>query len=223
MKHSKYFLVIAALLAVFILNAPKCYAVENNSNIEVASMVDDIFSQGNSFYSTGQSDSSDSSSLGNSITSYLKEKGGIIDLLRSIGYLVFSVVTVVLGLKYVWSGVEGKSQIKETLPTFVIAVVMFYLADNLYSLFSGAASSIIIGKSDFDTVAGGIRATINAVVRVGTMIGIVFLGIKYMLSSASGKADLKNSLLPLVVGMVLVYSATEIVDFIINAGSQVIK
>lgn len=228
MKYSKYFLVIAAFLIVVTFNISNCYAVENSPNIERASLIDDIFKSGNDFYNNSQKagkseDSGGNKSLGTNIADYIKEPGGIIDMIRAAGNLVFAVITVCLGAKYIWSGVEGKSQVKETLPAFLIGVIMFYLADNLYSLFSGAANEIIVGKANFDSVAGSIRATINAVVRVAAMVGIVFIGLKYMFSNANDKASIKDRLVPLVIGIVLVYSASTVVDFIVTAGQKIIS
>lgn len=219
MKLKKVLLCIL-MLVVITFNFYNCYA-KDDTTIYRASLLSDIFSQGNQFYNKAASSSSDSS-IGNDIANYLKESGGIIDLIKSMGYLVFSVVTVCLGAKYIWSGVEGKTAIKETLPTFVIAVVLFYLADNLYTLFSGTATSIFTGSASFDTVAGSIRATINVIIRVAAMAGIVFLGVKYMFASSSGRADIKNTMVPVIIGMILVYSASQVVEFIANVGNQVI-
>ena len=63
----------------------------------------------------------------------------------------------------------------------------------------------------------------NSVVRVISTIGVVVsvimlvvLGIKYMMGSTEEKAAYKKSLMPYVIGAVLVFAASEIAQFIYN-------
>ncbi len=63
----------------------------------------------------------------------------------------------------------------------------------------------------------------NGIVKVVTTIGVVIsvvmlvaIGIKYMLGSTEEKATYKKSLMPYVIGAVLVFAASEIAQFIYN-------
>lgn len=61
---------------------------------------------------------------------------------------------------------------------------------------------------------GTVIATIrNAAVIIGVVI-LVILGIKYMLGSVEQKADYQKNLIPLVVGIVVVMTATQIAAFL---------
>jgi len=46
---------------------------------------------------------------------------------------------------------------------------------------------------------------------------LVYVGIKYVMSSAAEKADLKQNLIRYVIGAVIIASATAIASFIFNA------
>lgn len=62
-------------------------------------------------------------------------------------------------------------------------------------------------------IIGGLQA-------VGSIISIaslVLIGIKYMLGSAEEKADYKTSMLPYLVGAILVFCASNIIAAIYNA------
>ena len=49
------------------------------------------------------------------------------------------------------------------------------------------------------------------------------MGVKYMITSAEQKADVKKQLLPMVVGLIIVYSSVNIVTFFIKVGDVLIK
>ena len=64
--------------------------------------------------------------------------------------------------------------------------------------------------------AGKIMGMIRNVSVIASIIIIMILGVKYMLGSVEEKADYKKSFIPLIVGIVLVVSATSIASFIFN-------
>ena len=156
------------------------------------------------------------------------EFGGITDLVKAfgteiiqpIGYLIFAIATVGLGVKYIWSGYEGKSKVKETLPVFIIAVLMFYLADNVLNLVSSALSSTRNATS-LEDVTGSIWANVITVVQLLAFGGILFIGVKYLIESPDGKAKLKERLAPMILGIIFVFCAAGVVNYIIKIGTSV--
>lgn len=77
-----------------------------------------------------------------------------------------------------------------------------------------------------DTVNGGdgikaIAGQIIALIRIiGSVVAVgilVVLGIKYMMASAEGKADFKSSMIPYLVGAVLVFAGSWIASAIAEA------
>ena len=66
--------------------------------------------------------------------------------------------------------------------------------------------------------------SIIAVVRiVGVVIAVVILivlGIKYMMGSAEEKADYKKSMIPYIVGAVLIFASTAIVGVVYDMASS---
>ncbi|MEG1008334.1 MAG: hypothetical protein RSF67_00680 [Clostridia bacterium] len=139
-----------------------------------------------------------------------------------IGNLVIFVVAIVLGLKYVWSGIEAKTDIKETLPTFLIGVVFFYLADGIYKLINGSLSSMIMGNNTFSSISSNIFSTVGFIVNIGAIIGFIIIGIKYMFGSATEKADYKTSLIPATIGIILIYCVNNVIQFIYKIGTELL-
>ncbi|OKZ74603.1 MAG: hypothetical protein BHW00_04415 [Clostridium sp. 26_22] len=64
--------------------------------------------------------------------------------------------------------------------------------------------------------AGQIMGMIRNVAVIAAVIILMVLGVKYMLGSVEEKADYKKSFIPLIIGIVLVVSATAIATFIFN-------
>lgn len=100
---------------------------------------------------------------------------------------------------------------------------------------------ITLGTSVFATTAGGVTITEpggnNAFSTMGNKVlgyvqwfgyviavgMLLFIGIKYMMSSANEKADLKKGSINYVIGAVLVATAATVVGFFQSVGKDVIE
>ena len=78
---------------------------------------------------------------------------------------------------------------------------------------------------DEDSTGGNIGKVINGIIRLiqiaGTGVSVIIvtiLGIKYMLASSSEKADIKKMAMPIVVGCVLLFAASNLVAIIAGVG-----
>ena len=68
-----------------------------------------------------------------------------------------------------------------------------------------------------DGLAGNIKGVIGVIQLVGVLVAVVasiYLGIRYVISSTDEKADIKKKLIPFVVGVVMFYGATGILQLI---------
>lgn len=64
--------------------------------------------------------------------------------------------------------------------------------------------------------AGQIMGLIRNIAVVVGVIMLMVIGVKFMLGSAEEKAEYKKSLMPLVIGIVIVMMATTLVSFVYN-------
>lgn len=64
------------------------------------------------------------------------------------------------------------------------------------------------------SIAGNIVGLIRNIAVIAGVILLSVIGVKFMLGSAEEKAEYKKSLMPLVVGIVVVMSATQIMTMI---------
>ena len=69
-------------------------------------------------------------------------------------------------------------------------------------------------SSDLQNMAGKVMGIIRNVAVIAGVIVLMIIGVKFILGSAEEKAEYKKSLIPLIVGIVVVMAATTIVSFI---------
>lgn len=146
------------------------------------------------------------------ITSWLDP---LVNMVRTIGNMVFVAVTVILGVKYIWGGVESKASVKDSLFTLVVAAVVFYSWNTITALvMSGNKLSFI--SSSLDGTSQSIYSIIIYVANFLAVGGLVYIGIKYMLAGAEGKAQLKAKGVPIVLGIVMVYATITFLNLIVG-------
>ena len=63
-------------------------------------------------------------------------------------------------------------------------------------------------------IAGKVMGLIRNIAVIGGVLLLMILGIKYMMGSVEEKADYKKSLVPLIVGIIVVMAATQIMTMI---------
>ena len=66
----------------------------------------------------------------------------------------------------------------------------------------------------------GIITTVGVVVAV---IVLLILGIKYMMGSASEKAEYKKTMIPYLIGAILIFGASAITKVVVNLASGITK
>ena len=72
------------------------------------------------------------------------------------------------------------------------------------------------GTTDIQNVGQKIMGIINTVGVVVAVVVLMVLGIKYMMGSAEEKAEYKKTMIPYLIGAVLIFAATTIANAIYN-------
>lgn len=113
---------------------------------------------------------------------------------------------------------------KKTVKIITVVLLAIILISVTSNVFAGDAIKPVdlSGKVSYgdstalQTKAGKIMGMIRNVAVIASVIILMVLGVKYMLGSVEEKAEYKKSFIPLIVGIVLVVSATAIASFIFN-------
>lgn len=121
---------------------------------------------------------------------------------------------------------KSKKIFLRVLPVLMVFMVMFTIAGN----FLLAAEPI---STDFSKMSGGngstklnntaknIWASVTLILQILAVAAIVFAGVRYMFASADAKADIKKQMIILVLGAVLVFAASTIINIIVNVTNEI--
>ena len=112
-------------------------------------------------------------------------------------------------------------RIMKIITVVLLALIVISFSANVFAAGTEIDPSTLkptYGDSDggLATKAGKIMGMIRNISVVAAVIIIMVLGVKFMLGSVEEKAEYKKSFMPLIVGIVLVVSATTIATFIFN-------
>ena len=109
----------------------------------------------------------------------------------------------------------------------VIAIIAMLVLGVVFQSTSFAADPLAVmnevnGNADIGSttgitdVASRILTFIQVISGVFAIIMIAVVGFNYIVETPDGKAELKKKMLPIVIGIVLVFFATSIAKFLIN-------
>lgn len=110
---------------------------------------------------------------------------------------------------------RSKKIILTVLP--ILFVLMFVFTTNVFADVISTDFNQIQGGSEINSVTSTARnvwSTIALILQIAAIAAIVFAGVRYMFASADTKADIKKQMVILVVGAVLVFGASTVVQFI---------
>ena len=100
----------------------------------------------------------------------------------------------------------------------VLINLIFLLSNTVFgTLIDQFESSIdTSGSKDLKDTGATILGVIQVVGSIIALAMIMILGIKYMLGSAEQKAEYKKTMLPYIIGAILIFAATSLTDAIYN-------
>lgn len=110
-----------------------------------------------------------------------------------------------------------------------VCIILMIITMSVVSYGTDSASDVLSrldGKTEVSTT--GITNLGNSIISVIQVVGIIIavvillvLGIKYMMGSAEEKADYKKSMIPYIVGAVLIFAATSIVKVVYDISTSI--
>ena len=138
------------------------------------------------------------------------------DMINVVGTTVIVIATVVLGIKYMLSSVDSKTEAKEGLITLFIACVFFFGWTSISELLFPKNNFIFISNTDtsYENVLGRILSAFSYIANIIAILVVIYVGVKYLLAGASGKADLKGKSVNFIIGIILVFATTNALTFI---------
>lgn len=118
-------------------------------------------------------------------------------------------------------------KLSKVISIVLIVMMLVAIGTNVFAAVAGASNpSSLTGKAvsgtDKITSIGNQIITILTIVgTVASVIVLIVLGLKYMMGSAEEKAEYKKTMIPYIVGAVLIFAGTSIVRVIYSMTSQI--
>ena len=105
------------------------------------------------------------------------------------------------------------------LVVLFIATIPCAYAKNISTDFPEAGNSI----EKLDKSVKKVWGTVVLIVQILAVAAVVFAGLRYMYASADRRADIKKSLIILVIGAMLVFATSTILSFVVNVTNKVLE
>lgn len=118
------------------------------------------------------------------------------------------------------------------LKRITIVLTILLLLCNTICFAKGVTGTVItdqykpgdLSGSDYDRafeLAGTIVSALTTVGVVVAVVGIMIMGIKYMIGSVEQKAEYKKTMIPYIIGCIFIFTISTIVSIIYNLVTQI--
>lgn len=78
-----------------------------------------------------------------------------------------------------------------------------------------------VDTSSIDNLGNNIINIVSTVATIASVLVLIVLGIKYMMGSAEEKAEYKKTLLPYIIGAIMVFAAASLATVIFNFANTI--
>lgn len=147
-----------------------------------------------------------------------------VDMVNIIGTTVIVLATIFLGVKYIIGSVESKTEVKESMITLLVACIFFFGWNAISNILIPNGRLVFTNTNDesYTNLVGRIFNTGIFVLNIAAIAAIIYVGVRYIFSGASGKADLKGKSPYFIIGIILSFCSVSFLTFLSNVINQMI-
>lgn len=115
---------------------------------------------------------------------------------------------------------------KKNIKVILIMIMFVFTINNIYAtgVFSNSdiqeALNENSGSPTLNAATRGAWSLIKNILQVTSIGVVIFCGVRYMIASAEQKADIKKSMVPLVIGATIVFASTTVIQFIVAIAGE---
>lgn len=142
-------------------------------------------------------------------------------IINILGTTIIAAATVFLGIKYMFTSVEGKADVKESLITLLVACVFFFGWQAIANVLITGNKLIFVNNSFMDVTVGNVFSTVMLIANVLMIVAVIYVGVRYIFSGASGKADLKGKSGQFIIGIILAFCVCSFLTLISNVVNEI--
>lgn len=137
------------------------------------------------------------------------------NMVNVVGTTVIVLVTIFLGIKYMFGSFEAKGDVKESLLNLIVACIFFFGWSSIWNLlFSGGQFVFSKGATSYTSVVARIFNTLTNIANFLAVGAVIYIGVRYIFSGAQGKADLKGKSGQFIIGIILAFCSVGFLNYI---------
>ena len=102
----------------------------------------------------------------------------------------------------------------------IIAISVVSFGTDAGSVLAGLTGNANVNTGKITDLGNSIISVVRVVGIVVAVVILLILGIKYMMGSAEEKADYKKSMIPYIVGAILIFASTAIVGVVYDMANS---
>ncbi len=137
------------------------------------------------------------------------------NMVNVVGTTVIVLVTIFLGIKYMFGSFEAKGDVKESLLNLIVACIFFFGWSSIWNLlFSGGKFIFSKGAASYTTVVARIFNTLTNIANFLAVGAVIYIGVRYIFSGAQGKAELKGKSGQFIIGIILAFCSVGFLNYI---------
>ncbi len=147
------------------------------------------------------------------------------DMINIVGTTLIFVATIVLGIKFIFGSIDGKSEAKEDMITLLVACVFFFGWNGIMGILLNDAHNdiaIVEGAPNYKVVLSKMLTIFRTISNCLLVVGVIYVGIKFIFAGAQGKADLKAKSGFFIIGIILAFCTVNVLTFLSNVINQVL-
>lgn len=150
----------------------------------------------------------------------IKVVNQFMDMVNYIGTVVIIIATMFLGVKYMFGSVEGKADVKESMITLLVACLFFFGWQYIRDIILYDGTNLFISSTtdtSYKYIFARLLGVVTMIVKVAAIAGVIYVGVRYIFSGASGRADLKDKSVYFIIGIILTFCSVTVLTIVSNA------
>ena len=182
----------------------------------------DFWAQASRWFSLGKKEHGTIGHVGQSAIEIISE---FEDMVSVLGTTVIVLVTIFLGIKYMFGTFESKADVKESLVTLLVACVFFFGWTLIWNLLFPNGEFVFnpSNAESYKTPLGIVFSTATSIANFLAIGAILYVGIKYIFAGADGKAELKGKSVQFIIGIIMAFCTVGLLNYISNIVVEVLS
>lgn len=147
-----------------------------------------------------------------------------VDMVNVIGTTVIVIATIILGIKYIFGSVDSKADVKESLITLFVACIFFFGWTAIKNVLFPSNQFALTSDSDssYKDLIGRVFNIVVYFANIAAILGVIYVGVRYIFSGANGRAELKGKAVYFLIGIILSFATVSFLTFLSSSINEII-